>query len=69
MHTEHAEDSQLQQNMLLVLLTRGLVHQSSHCALPREQIIQVCYGSRQHLITVIQIDFGEQYACMSHGSH
>ena len=69
MHTEHAEDSQLKQHMLLVLLARGLVHQSPNSALPREQIVQVCYGSRQHLITVIQVHFGEQDACMSSGSH
>ena len=64
-HAEHAEDSQLQQHMLLALLTRRLVHQRSHSALPREQIIQVCYGGRQHLITVIQVDFGEQNSCKS----
>ena len=63
-HAEHVDDCKLQQHMLPALLARRPVDQSLQGALTGQQITQVCYGSRQHLITVIQVDFGEQYACI-----
>ena len=62
MHAEHAEHSQLQQHVFTSLLWRPLVEKGLKSPLPAQQIIQICHGSWQNFITVIEVHLGEEDA-------
>ncbi len=60
MHAEHAEHGQLQQHMFTSLLCRPLVEKGLKSPLPAQQVIQICHGSWQNLITVVEVHLGEE---------
>jgi hypothetical protein len=60
MHAEYAEHSQLQQHVFTSLLCRPLVEKGLKSPLPAHQISQICHGSRQNFVAVVEVHLGEE---------
>ena len=60
MHAEHAEHSQLQQHVFTFLLCRPPVEKSLKSPLPAQQISQICHGSWQNFVAVVEVHLGKE---------